>query len=233
MQYLQAGQYRIALTLRKMKSIRLRIDRSNGNIMLSAPLGTSQAVLEQFLSGRLPWIENTLKNLQNSGYTGDERLHDGDCLWLEGKQYRLKIVPNSLLNKISMEGEALCMYCRDDCSPPQQEALLAAWYRVRLEQRALFLIKKWMPIMGVNPGKLSIKQMKSRWGSCNIRNHSINLNLQLARWSDYVLEYIVVHELAHLLEPSHNEVFKQIVSRFLPDWQARKAKLTKGLNPLA
>lgn len=230
---MQAGQYRVALTLRKMKSIRLRIDRRNGNIMLSAPLGTSQAVLQQFLAGRLSWIENTLRKLQEIGFSKDEQLRDADSMWLEGKQYRFKILPNSLFNKISIEGDEVCMNCRKDCSPPQQEALLAGWYRVRLEQRAITLINKWVPIMGVAPGKLSIKLMKSRWGSCNIRSHNITLNLQLAKWSDYVLEYIIVHELAHLLEPSHNEVFKHIVSRFMPDWQARKALLAKGLNPLA
>ncbi len=229
-QYLQVGKYRISCTLRRMKSIRLRIDRSSGEIKLSAPFGSSQALLQQFLDSKLPWIEKNMLKLQSNLYLQDDIPRDGDCLWLEGKQYTLRLVPNSLLNRISMEHGTIFLHCESGCTPQQCQILLHNWYRIRLEQRALSLIGKWKQIMGVEPGKLSIKQMKSRWGSCNIRNHRITLNLQLSKWGDDVLEYIVVHELAHLLEASHNEVFKQHLSHYLPDWKARKALLLQGLT---
>jgi predicted metal-dependent hydrolase len=117
------------------------------------------------------------------------------------------------------------MRCVAGATIANRENQMYNWYRARLEQRAKPMLARWQNVMNVQLNEWGIKKMKSRWGSCNTRAKRIWINTELARKSDRLLEYLIVHELAHLLEASHNEVFKAYMDKFIPDWRQRRREL--------
>jgi predicted metal-dependent hydrolase len=120
------------------------------------------------------------------------------------------------------------MYVRSNATVLQRTAIMNEWYREYMQREIPMLIAKWQPVMGVKVSSWNIKKMKSRWGSCNIQARRIWLNLELAKYSIKCLEYVVVHEMAHLLERYHNARFKQLMDRFLPEWRVLKAELNQS-----
>jgi predicted metal-dependent hydrolase len=106
-------------------------------------------------------------------------------------------------------------------------AALEAWYRDRLKEAAMPLFAKWEPVMGVKVGKLLMQRMRTRWGTCNTRSGSIRLNTELVKKPPECLEYVVVHEMVHLLEPSHNARFKALMTRFMPNWAVCRQMLNR------
>jgi predicted metal-dependent hydrolase len=109
----------------------------------------------------------------------------------------------------------------------KKQAVLDQWYRTQLREAALPLIAKWEPLLGVKVQKLFVQQMKTRWGSCNPASASVRLNTDLAKKPRECLEYMVVHELVHLLEPTHNKRFVALMDRFLPEWQFSREVLNR------
>ena len=118
---------------------------------------------------------------------------------------------------------ALVINAPAESSLSTREKLLTAWYAQEVKSAALALVDKWEPVLGVKAGRLSAQKMKSKWGSCNVRNGNIRLNSELAKFPKGALEHVMVHELVHLLEPSHSKRFYSLMDEFLPNWKALKA----------
>jgi predicted metal-dependent hydrolase len=136
-----------------------------------------------------------------------------------GRRYLLRIVEADKPPAVELSPNTLYLHVRPGTSATKREAVLTAWYRQQLQEVAPALIAKWEPVMGVKVARLSIRQMKTRWGSCTPATRAIRLNTELAKKPAVCLEYIVVHELAHLLEPSHNQRFVSLMNGFLPQWR--------------
>ncbi len=214
------------LVQRKMKTIRLAFNAHTGDITVSAPMQVSEAKVIQFIQPKLPWIEKHVALYEARGKQPKYEYLSGEMHYLEGQLYQLIVIDNSPINRISIKaGNNIEFQVVTGSSSFQREIMFYNWYRARLAPRVAPLLEKWTAIMGVQVTKWSIKRMKSRWGSCNTKKGNICINLELAKKPDHLLEYLVVHELAHLLEASHNSVFKAVMDRFLPDWRIRKAEL--------
>jgi predicted metal-dependent hydrolase len=180
-----------------------------------------------FLTSRQSWLDKQSSSappcITQASYL------DAEQIMLAGKSYTLRVLENQSCNRIVLEHEQIVLLMVTDMSLRQRTALFDAWYRINLASRIEPLLHYWQRIMAQEISTWSIMKMKSRWGSCNTRKRSILFNLELAKLSDCLLEYVVVHELAHLIEPSHNHVFKSVVEHFLPDWKGRKAMLRKHI----
>lgn len=217
------GKHSIHVSFKRIKHLRLSFNRRTHSISLSAPIGIDHATILAFLQSRQSWLDKQSSSVPPC-ITQVSYL-DAEQIMLAGKSYTLRVLENQRCNRIVIEHEQIVLLMVTDMSLRQRTALFDTWYRINLALRIEPLIKYWQRIMAVELSTWSIMKMKSRWGSCNTKKRSIRFNLELAKLSDYLLEYVVVHELAHLIEPSHNHIFKSVVESFLPDWKTRKATL--------
>ena len=156
----------------------------------------------------------------------------GESHYFLGRRYRLRVTERSGPNRVSLNGTSeLTMQVQPSTDRDKREQLLNDWYRRRLKELVPDLIAKWQPVVGVQVADWGIKKMKTRWGSCNTRDHRVWLNLELAKKPPRCLEYVLVHELVHLLESHHNDRFKALMDQFMPQWQLYRDELNQA--PLA
>lgn len=157
---------------------------------------------------------------------------NGESHYFLGKRYRLRVHEHEheAASKVAIRGIAILdLFVRAGADTDQREKVLSRWYREQLKALVPPLMKKWQLLTGVQASEWGIKKMKTKWGSCNTNTGRIWLNLELAKKPVQCLEYIVVHELVHLLERNHTERFSSLMDGFLPDWRARRNQLNSGI----
>lgn len=211
---LEIGPYRVVLTRKDIRHVYLRIDDAEGPLRISTPMRTALHDIERFVLERSVWIEQRRSLLRESAPASPRRGHIGPdatvLLW--GKTLPL---------------DAVCPQAAALESPygTDAEDMLKRELRKRLAEVAEPLIKKYESLMGVTVRELRYRDMQTRWGSCNVREHRVWLAMSLAHFPLECTELIVVHELSHLIEPNHGPRFKACMDRYLPDWRAREALL--------
>lgn len=217
----------INLQFKLVKNITLRI-KEEGSIFLTAPIGMSVSEVQRFLESREQW----LRQKQEPKYSMGELPFDGQHVWLWGRRLPAHFL---LISKkhgtYEVQADAVNFYYRSELNNEAKCAFVEFFYKQELAGRGEQLLQAWEKKMGVRHTGLNVHRMKTRWGSCNVRTGSINLNTLLACWPQECLEYIVVHELAHLHEANHSPRFHAIVERYLPEWRERK-KMLAAFKPL-
>lgn len=206
----------IKISKKRIKNINLRLTRQG--IALSAPIGLSIGKIKEFLWVKQSWIEKHAQRLQSEAPSTDH--------FFLGKPYALKIIPSDQKPKVTLDGSALYLWLPLSASDLDKKKLLHKWYATQMGIYLPDLIQKWEARIGVHAHQWRMRAMKSRWGSCNTLKKSICLNIYLIQRPLSCLEYVLVHELVHLLEPSHNQRFHALMDLYLPDWSARKLQLT-------
>lgn len=211
----------IEVNRKNIKNMYLKISGHDGKVRISAPLRTKDEAIIKFANNKIGWIEKQKSkfNIQNPINYIDDEIH---YIW--GNPYILKI-NNCSKGRVDIVDNILYLYTNNGSTREQREKVIMIWYRKQLKERLPQLFDKWESIIGVKAKTVTIRNMKSRWGSCNTRDKKISINLQLAKKPEICLEYVIVHELVHLLEPSHNAVFKRYLDEFLPNWRDIKKKL--------
>ena len=209
----------IELQRKRIKNINLAVYPSTGRIRVSVPLHLDEESVLQFLKSRLGWIERQLTKVKPKIPISYE---SGSTHQLEGKSYILNLIPDASTNRIQLHQERIDLYLKPGAGAEQVALMLKEWYRARLKARVQPLMLKWQKVLGVEVSTWNIKQMKTKWGSCNTRDKRIWLSLELAKKADAFLEYVVVHELLHLLERGHNARFYALLDQYLPDWRQGK-----------
>jgi predicted metal-dependent hydrolase len=222
---LELDGLRIEVSPRPVKQLRLTVNDRQGKISAVAPLQLSEQYIRDIVQSKLPWIRKHLERYTQPVQANRPAYRNGALHLLEGKSYRLELIPDAESNRILLHGDRIELRTKPGASEQMAPTLLYALYRARLQPRAKRLLSEWQQKMGVRLSHWGIKLMKSRWGSCNSRARRVWLNLELAKHSDRHLEFIIVHELAHLLEPSHNARFKALMDSFIPDWRTRAEEL--------
>ncbi len=215
----------IEVELKNVKHVRLSVNPPDGRVRISAPFRTDMQALRQFALGKLGWIRKHRQKFLEWEQVEMQTL-PGKISWgLWGKRYSLEVVEGRGSPAVELLGERIILRVRPGTGRGQQVELLEAWYRQQLRQAAEPLVDVWQQRMGVQMEKLFIQRMKTRWGSCNPRKRHIRLNTALAERQPELLEYVIVHELAHLIEPSHNQRFKELMERYLPGWKEKRQEL--------
>jgi len=152
----------------------------------------------------------------------------GEYHALFGQRYLLSLKRAQSASKVILRDSSILeLHVRNPSNVVQRQRVLSEWYRGILKDRIPSLIAKWQPIMGVSVNHWGVKRMKTRWGSCNIGAGRIWVNLELAKKPEPCLQYIVVHEMVHLLERKHGKRFKQYMDSFLPQWRSIDDLLTQ------
>ncbi|PTQ89561.1 M48 family metallopeptidase [Agitococcus lubricus] len=218
----------IELIRKAIKHIHLRVYPPDGRIRLSAPLHIDVSTLEKLVSTRYDWILAQQQICRSQSVQQTPMYQTGDIQYFQGQPYTLNVITDSTQAKVEPRAGYLDIYAPVSSSPAQRATMIDKWYRQQLRLQIPPLIAYWQPIMGVTVNTWGIKKMHTRWGSCNIQAQRIWLALALAQKSPSCLEYVVVHEMVHVLERYHNQRFYNLMSQFLPDWQQRRRVLNHG-----
>lgn len=218
--------YTIEVERKNIKHLRLSVYPTQGRIHVSAPLHYDDEQITAFVRTKIPWIARHFERFELHRQVAELRYVSGEIHFLEGKAYQLNVISTASVNKVCIrEDRYIDLYEKPGTAPWHRPLMLQAWYGIRLKVRSQPLLAKWEGCIGAKYSECGIKQMKTRWGSCNINARRIWLNLELAKRPDESLEYIIVHELMHLLEKGHNARFHALMDKHLPDWRERKHRL--------
>lgn len=216
----------IDVTHKKIKNIHLSV-YPNGQVKLSAPLHMNQETLRSFLISKLDWIKQKQRKFQNQQRETPRDCINSESHYVWGRRYLLKVIEHDASPKIVLTHSEMRLYIRAESSQDYIQTIIDEWLRQELKKALPPLLEKWQPIMGVQVKKFFIQKMKTRWGSCNYTQGNVRFNSELAKKPPECLECVVVHELAHLLEPSHNARFHSLMSQFMPNWKLIKAELNR------
>lgn len=214
----------IRIYKKKVKNINLRINRL-GEVVVSAPTRCSSDVIYRFLLQKESWIKEKVDALKKRQRPTSQGIHH--C-WYLGKCYPVKIHEHDQPPQIRLEENQILCFVKPKTAEETAQRLLTNWHKAQMRALLPDLIKKWEVIIGVTVNQWGIKAMVSRWGSCHTSEKRIWLNLYLIQKPLLCLEYVLVHEMVHLLEPSHNQRFYTLMSRFMPEWIQYKKMLNEN-----
>ncbi len=214
---------------RAVKNLRISVYPPDGRVRVVVPLRAGEAFWQAAVRSKLEWIRQKQQLLAHGQSDAHTPLYcSGETHFFLGHPYCLQVQNHAGPAKVCIRNErVLDFFVREGWADAQREKAFLGWYREQLRVLVPLLLDKWQPVLGVAAREWGIKRMKTRWGTCNVTARRIWLNLELAKKPFACLEYVVVHELVHLLERSHNARFWGLMDRFLPDWRESKAQLNK------
>lgn len=217
---------------KNIKNLHVAVYPPDGHVRVSAPLRLSDDDVRLAVISRLSWIRRHQAGFRAQARQSMREMVTGESHYVEGRRYRLDVVEHNAPPTVRLRNNNILeLSVRPGTNRAKREAILYRWYRSRLKQQAEALITKWEPIIDVSVSRWGIRKMKTRWGSCNTEERRIWLNLELAKKSLLCQEYIVVHEMVHLLERRHNDRFISLMDQFLPNWRHIRDELNQ--EPLA
>ncbi len=222
----------VTLRRRPVRTLRVVIRPPDGRVLATAPLLLPESAIRAFLSDKLPWIRRHREAVRAREPRAAPGMESGDTVFWLGRPFRLSVRERGRgIGARLVDPDTLELYAPPGADGERRRKILDEWYRDRLKEEIPALLAKWEAALGVRAAEWGIKRMKTRWGTCNIRARRIWLNLELATRPLECLEYVVAHELAHLIERNHNARFHGILDRVLPDWRKARAALKNAPPP--
>jgi hypothetical protein len=227
-QEIKVGELTVEVTRKKVKNLNLRVLPPDGRVTISAPHWMGTAMIQAFARAKLEWIRAQQEKMrQQAVKSAGEKLEEGGDVWLWGRRYRLKVIENCRSSAVEVRNSEVVLRVRAGADAEKKRDMLERWYRGQVQEAAAPLAAKWEEAMGVKVKRLAVRRMRTRWGSCTPKTGSIRLNSELAKRAPEYLEYVVVHELAHLLVRSHGKQFARLMDRHLPNWRKAKKELRR------
>lgn len=215
-----------------IKNLHLAVYPPNGRIRVAVPLLLDDEAVRLAVIERLAWIKRQQLKFQEQDRQSRREYVSGESHYFQGRRYLLNVIELAGVGKVVVRNKkTLDLYVHPGSTLAQRQRIMRAWYRAYLKNLIPPLIAKWEQVMGVKAYDWGIKQMKTKWGTCNIDKHRILVNLELAKKPPRSLEYILVHEMVHLLERHHNDIFLAYMNKFLPSWRLYRDELNRA--PLA
>ncbi|WP_313343235.1 SprT family zinc-dependent metalloprotease [Sedimentibacter sp.] len=210
----------IELVKKKIKNIHLSVRPPDGRVSLSVPYRMDEKAIKLFVESKLSWIKKQRKKYSLQEQQVERAYVSGESHYYFGESYLLNVYETTGRQHAELRNNKyIDLYVRPCSTSEKREKIMTEWYRNNLKQIIPEYIEKWEKIIGVTVNEWNIKLMKTRWGTCNVRDKRIWINLELAKKNPRCLEYIVVHEMVHLLERYHNDIFKSYMNKFLPNWK--------------
>ena len=211
---------RVQIERKDIKNLHLGVYPPNGRVRVAAPLVVSDDAVRLAVVGKIGWIKRQQTQFAEQPRQSARDMVNGESHYVLGRRYRLRVHEQPGKQYVALRGIAcLDLFVNPGRTTLQREAVLLRWYRQQLNDLIPPLVAQWEQTLGVQASAWGIKRMKTKWGSCNPVKQRIWLNLELAKKPVQCLEYIVAHELAHLLENNHSERFKALLDQHFPTWQ--------------
>jgi hypothetical protein len=227
MDQLKLGDITVDVVQKNIKNIYLSVYPPTGRIRISAPNRMDLATIRVFAISKLSWIKKQQTRLKNQVREAQREFINRESHYFNGKRYLLKVTERDAAPKVILKHSTIELYVRPETDAVKRKSILNEWYRRKLKETVPSLIEKWEKKMNVQVNEFGIKRMKTKWGTCNLQAKRIWLNLELAKKPAESLEYIVVHEMVHLLERNHNDRFVSLMNEFMPKWRFYKDELNR------
>jgi len=219
---------KVEVVRKDIKNLHLGVYPPNGRVRVAAPLVVSDEAVRLAVIDKLGWIKRQRAKFAEQPRQSKREMVNGESHYFLGRRYRLRVHEQAAPASVAVRGIAsLNLFVRPGSSTEQREAVLLRWHREQLKALIPPLLEKWQPALGVQVAAWGIRKMKTKWGSCNPTSRRVWFNLELAKKPVACLEYIVVHELVHLLERHHNERFTALVEAHMPLWRQYQEMLNK------
>ncbi|MCQ8105306.1 M48 family metallopeptidase [Methylomonas sp. SURF-2] len=227
MPQVKIGSLSLQLNRKAIKNLHISVLPPDGRIRVSAPEKMTDTAIRMAVVSRIPWIKKQQRDFAAQPRQSDREMVSGECHYFWGKRHRLNLVERVGRHEVKVSGGKIHLFVNPGTSVENRALVLSEFYRTQLKTQIEKLMPYWRQRMAVELAGWSVKKMKTKWGSCNIDAKRIWLNLELAKKPAECLEYILVHELVHLLERKHNERFRAHMDKFMPNWRERRDILNK------
>jgi len=224
---LDLGELHAEVIRKAIKHVHLSVLPPAGKVRVAAPQSMPLETIRLFVISKLPWIRTQQRKLQAQERETPREYLSKESHYLWGKRYLLELSFADAAPIVSLTPRKLKLQVRPGADAAQCEEVLDAWYRQQIRDALPTLLAKWEPLLGVKTSRVFVQRMKTKWGSCTPESGYIRLNTDLAKKPPECLEYIVVHELVHLREPTHNERFSALMDLYLPNWHHLRAQLNR------
>lgn len=225
--HLQLGELEVDVVRKPIKNIHLSVHPPTGRVTISAPSHLKLDAIRAFAIDKLAWIRKQQSAFRQQAREAPREYLERESHYLWGKRYLLTIVESAEPSMVEVQHRRLILHTCPDASAERRREIMEKWYREQLRREAEALIAKWQKRLHVKINKLLIRRVKTKWGSCNPNSGNILLNTELVKKPTHCLEYLIVHELVHLLERTHNAHFHALMDRHLPNWRSRQAELNR------
>ena len=221
------GDIAVDVVLKDIKNVHLSVHPPTGRVTISAPSRMSLDTIRVFAISKLSWIKQQQRKLQEQERETPREYLDRESHYVWGKRYLLKVIEADQPPSVELSHSRMVLRVRPGTDQAKRQVILEEWYREQVKQAVPPLVAKWEPLIGVKVARFFVQRMKTKWGSCNHHAHTVRLNTDLAKKPRECLEYLVVHELVHLLEPTHNARFIALMAQFMPKWQSHRQTLNR------
>lgn len=228
---LELGGIAVDVVRKNIKNIHLSVYPPEGRVRIAAPQHMKLDTIRVFAISKLGWIKQQQKKLRAQERQTQREYLDRESHFVWGKRYLLRVIDTRGAAHINLRHKTLDLHIRQEATTERREAVLSLWYREQIKAALPALRAEWEPRLGVTARRTFIQKMKTKWGSCSPARGTIRLNAELAKKPRQYLEYVVVHELAHLIERNHTDRFRALLDLHLPKWRSIREELNS--SPLA
>ncbi len=224
---IQLGEIAITVTRKNIKHVHLSVHPPSGRVTLVAPTGTRAEVARAYAVSRLGWIREKQAKLLGQARETPRQFIERESHYLWGRRYLLSVREEEAKPSVRLSHRRIMLSVRPGSSTAKREAVMHEWHKLLLHDTVPDLIRKWEPKLGVNVAAYFLQRMKTKWGGCNHRARTIRLNTELVKKPKDLLEYVVVHEMLHLVAPTHSEQFLTLMTKHHPSWREARAELNE------
>jgi len=227
--HIDLGDISLEVIQKDIKNVHLSVHPPHGHVRVATPLRMDLDLIRMFIISKLGWIRKQQTKLLGQKRETEREYLSRESHYFLGKRYLLKVIEENATPKVVIKHSSIELYVRPGASKEQRRAIFQEWYRQQLKEMIPRIVERYESKMGVKVASIGIKKMKTRWGTCNTKVKRIWLNLELAKKPMECIEYIVVHEMVHLLERSHNKKFISHMDKFCPKWKIHRSELNRSL----
>jgi predicted metal-dependent hydrolase len=224
---IQIGELAIRVTRKNIKHVHLSVHPPDGRVTMAAPTDTRLEVARAYAISKLGWIRDQQTRLEGQAREAPRQFTERETHYLWGRRYLLSVVERDEKPSVRLSHRKITLSVRPGSDRTKRDAVMQEWHRSLLHDAVPKLIRKWEGKLGVEVAAYFLQRMKTKWGGCNPRARTIRLNTELVKKPADLLEYVVVHEMLHLIEPTHSERFQALMTKHYPSWREARAELNE------
>ena len=224
---IHVGDMAVDVVRKDSKNVHLSVHPPTGRVTIAAPTRMTLDTIRVFAISKLAWIRQQQRKLQAQERETPREFLPRESHYVWGRRYLLTVIEGDQPATVTLSHSRIVLRVRPGADRAKRQAILDEWYREQIKKAVPPLVAKWEPLMDVKVARIHVQRMKTKWGSCNAAAGAIRLNTDLAKKPRECLEYLVVHEMAHLREPTHNARFVALMDRFMPKWQSFREALNR------
>lgn len=224
---IQIGELAIQLTRKAIRNVHLSVHPPDGRVTMAAPAATRVPVARAYAISKLRWIREQQRKLRAQARETPRRFIERESHYLWGRRYLMTVAYRDAKPRVKLDHRRMTLFVRPGTDAGKRAEVVHAWHRELLHAMVPQVIRKWEPKLGVRVNAYFLQRMRTRWGGCNARAGNIRLNTELVKKPKDLLEYVIVHEMVHLIVPTHSERFIEILNKRYPTWREARAELNE------